>query len=581
MGPSILGDMSKGKRKPRREAAARAAASSARPSLPAGGPARPAEAQPPDPEAAVRLKALLGIRPGTYLTVLYGLVILFVLFMLLFFKGIRDQGTYLQVTSFPAHAAVEVDGMYAGSTPCEILVRRGSRTVRVSKPFFHTEVLEERFGGRVFGTLFVRPRRVWQPQLRVADPAGLTRHALQDLAANPQIPEIMGQTVAAAYRAGRETREGLAHFADNAKYFVTNPLQFNELLAARLSLDSGVQILTPTSLLRSVHQIIHNNVNSENFPFWLTVVLPEEASRRFVESASFTAFLGEYQDEQASLSARYGTAAPSLPGIGATQLLGLSFWPVPAGTLIRGASEDRTLTVQIPHPVSIRSFAMSENEVPASLYQRFLADNPEWRRSNLAALVDRGWVSEDYLEGWQDQSPASGGERRPVTHVSYYAAEAFCRWLSAQLPASLAGNEIRLPSEAEWEWAARGGLVGRPYPRGSQAEGAVFFATGVDAPATVGTSPANAYGLRDMAGNVWEWCSDWYSPVRYLFTSWDPERNAADSPGQPPTGFEKVVRGGSWANERELVRVHTRGSQPPDWCTPFLGFRVVLARVER
>jgi formylglycine-generating enzyme required for sulfatase activity len=168
-----------------------------------------------------------------------------------------------------------------------------------------------------------------------------------------------------------------------------------------------------------------------------------------------------------------------------------------------------------------------------------------------------------------------------VANVSYYAAEAFCAWLTTRLPAALAGYEARLPSESEWEWAARGGLAAQPYPLGAVPAGAVFAGSGAQGPAPVGASAANGFGLKDMSGNVWEWCADWYSPVKYLFSSWEADRNGTDGADNPPTGFEKVVRGGSWSNERELVRVYTRGSQPPSWCTPYLGFRVVLARIDR
>ena len=102
-----------------------------------------------DPEdIQVRLKAILGIKPGLYLTVLYSLIIFFVLFMLLFFKGFRDQGTYIQFESTPSPAAVYVDGSYAGSTPCEVLVRKGLRHIRVEKPYHQACDLSEEFKGR-------------------------------------------------------------------------------------------------------------------------------------------------------------------------------------------------------------------------------------------------------------------------------------------------------------------------------------------------------------------------------------------------------------------------------------------------
>ncbi|MBN1837240.1 MAG: SUMF1/EgtB/PvdO family nonheme iron enzyme [Spirochaetales bacterium] len=561
--------MSKGKRKTRRKPPARGVP----------GPRKSEETQSADLSAEVRLKPLLGVSPGVYLTVLYAILVLFILFMLLFYKGIRDQGTFLEVHSFPPGAAVQVDGIYAGSTPCEILIKNGHPSIRVSKPFFQPQVLEDEFSGRIFATLFVKPKRSWDVDLKVQDPEALAANALRDFAASPQIPEVLWQTALAAYHATPETRAHLGGFLDNSKYFVTDSLQLNDLIRARAILDAGSQVLTPTSLLATVRYFIHANSDYDNIPFWLPVVLPEDKARALVQGEPFAAFLARYRDRhQAALRSAQGDR-PRAGGAPLT-LSGLTFRPVPEGTLLQGASQEDTLNVQIPHPVAVEPIYVSATEVPVELYARFLQENPQWGHGSLPALQEEELVSEEYLQDWSGDTPAPEQAGLPVVNVSYYAAEAFCAWFTERLPGSLSGYVARLPRESEWEWAARGGLVGRPYPSGDSPAGAVFLGPDIAGPAPVGASTPNGFGLQDMAGNVWEWCSDWYSPVRYLFTSWDPELNAAGG-GRPPMGFEKVVRGGSWSNERELVRVYTRGSQPPSWCTPYLGFRVVLARADR
>ena len=104
-------------------------------------------------QVEVHLKPFLGMRPGVYLTVIYALLALAVLFFLLFYKGLRDQGTFLRVSSVPAGAAVTVDGQYAGSTPCEVLVKKGTRKIEASRPFFQPVVMEAHAGTVMGGSV--------------------------------------------------------------------------------------------------------------------------------------------------------------------------------------------------------------------------------------------------------------------------------------------------------------------------------------------------------------------------------------------------------------------------------------------
>jgi formylglycine-generating enzyme required for sulfatase activity len=149
----------------------------------------------------------------------------------------------------------------------------------------------------------------------------------------------------------------------------------------------------------------------------------------------------------------------------------------------------------------------------------------------------------------------------PVTSVSWFDATDFCRWLSAKW-----GREIRLPSEAEWEFAARGGYEQRLYPWGGQPR---VYEPGrfKDGPAPIAEMEPNPYGLFDMCENVHEWCSDWYDPGYYAISP-------ADNPPGPESGKRRASRGGAWRHHIQFSRCAARSSIPPEFRYADYGFRV-------
>lgn len=160
-------------------------------------------------------------------------------------------------------------------------------------------------------------------------------------------------------------------------------------------------------------------------------------------------------------------------------------------------------------------------------------------------------------------------ERLPVVSVSWDDTQAFIRTLNA-----LPGNwRYRLPTEAEWEFAARAGSDGlRPMPLESLAGHAWYIANSGDEPQPVGTRMANAWGFYDLLGNAWEWVADRYAPDTYRVAS------QAD-PAGPSTGGKRVRRGGSYHCPSHLVRPGYRAADAPDTRYSVLGFRLAADRL--
>ena len=537
------------------------------------------QAQSDTEDISVHLKPILGVRPGLYLSVLYGLIVILIVFFLLFYPGVRNRGSYRSITTFPDHATVKVDGVYAGSTPCTIFLKAGERVVEISKPFFAQQSLQESITGRVFGTLLAPEKKNVTRALIPSDVTGLLKWALADFQKNPGIPKIISDAPLAAI--GADSEQQMYDFIDKCMFFVSNEPQLKELLLGASRISSRGGMLTPNTFIKLVEHSIQLKQKYDNIPSWLLLILSRPNGNKLAAGAWIQQYLSTYRE---TISKYYqpATFAPSTGGGGSVTVHGIPFRAIPAGVLVMGKDDNldsfgRSVNLLLAHPVTIDSFYLGSTEVTNSQYQSFVAESPEWAPNNLPALVGKGLAGEGYLSDWPDGRIQAGHEDLPVTRVSWHAAVAFGDWLTGKAQATMPGYLVRLPTEAEWEWAARGGLRGMPYPLGGTPGAAVFFHKGISGPARAGASEPNGYGLRDMLGNVWEWCADPFSLAALLLSSLDPRTNASLVRSLPDS-VDHAVRGGGWANQPGTDKVFTRGYQPAEWGTPYLGFRVALAR---
>jgi len=238
---------------------------------------------------------------------------------------------------------------------------------------------------------------------------------------------------------------------------------------------------------------------------------------------------------------------------------------IPAGCFIMGDTYGDGQGDEKPlHEVCLDSFMIGRYEVTNAQYRTFRPDHSS------------GSYAGNSLNG----------DNQPVTGVSWHDAVAYANWLTGK-----SGVKFRLPSEAEWEYAARGGSGSRNY-WGDDPALACKSANGADlsaraqwpewtttecndsyrVSAPVGMFAPNAYGVYDIMGNAWEWTADWYDAEYYF-----------ESPGQNPKGPAqgklKVPRGGGWGNASECVRVSDRNGFAPDFSILFLGFRLAASPV--
>ena len=217
---------------------------------------------------------------------------------------------------------------------------------------------------------------------------------------------------------------------------------------------------------------------------------------------------------------------------------------IPEGWFFMGSDSGQDCECPV-HRVWIDAFLLSATQVTNTEYDHFLRAT--------ATVPPPFWKDANFNHPQQS-----------VAGVSWYEATRYCDWLSAQT-----GRHYRLPTEAEWERAARGGIEHRTFPWGDDPPQSLpdYAARWQTGPEPVARYAPSAFGLYNICDNVHEWCSDWYDPNYYASS---PERN----PHGPETGQRKASRGGSWRHQIKVARCSARSSIPPEFQYADYGFRV-------
>jgi formylglycine-generating enzyme required for sulfatase activity len=236
-----------------------------------------------------------------------------------------------------------------------------------------------------------------------------------------------------------------------------------------------------------------------------------------------------------------------------TNSIGMKLVLIPKGTFMMGSpiEEEGAENDEEQHQVTIgKDYYLGVTEVTQGQYEKVMGTNPSYFQKRVIRKSDSSMY--------------------PVEQVSWEDAVEFCKKLSDLPEEKKAGRVYRLPTEAEWEYACRAGSKAA-YSFGANSKTLgdyAWFGENSGGQNLVGEKKANAWGLYDMHGNVWEWCSDWYGVY--------PKGSVSD-PSGPSEGSVRVNRGGSWFNVAAFCRSAYRYRNAPSYRSLNVGFRVALS----
>jgi len=314
------------------------------------------------------------------------------------------------------------------------------------------------------------------------------------------------------------------------------------------------------------HKVVAKSIDSTEIYYKQNMSIAENASRVIdIE-------LNVKHDKPANV------AAPAINAIG-TNFTKQSFVPkmvyVAGDTFTMGCTAEQTdcwENEKPTHKVKVSSYYIAAYELTLAQFKQFIDSSgykTDAEKSGWSYVrVGSSWVKMDSVDwrcGVAGLTRPESEWNHPVIHVSWNDAKAYCDWLS-----KVTGKKYRLPTEAEWEFASRGGTKteGNRFSGASKPGDVGWYADNSSASThAVGLKSPNELGLYDMSGNVWEWCSDWDGNY------------AADSLSNPTgatTGTNKILRGGSWLSFYWSVRTTNRNNYDPASSCTVNGFRVVM-----
>ena len=542
----------------------------------------------PIEEISVQLRPILGMAPRIYVPILWGLILLGILFFLLLFPGIRRNGTWMTIQTTPPDSAVYLDDQRLGASQRELFFPAGMRTLRVTRPGFAPHEMELKVRGRLFASLFFPRRQNMVVNLAPLASANPLKDGAQAFAAWT-LTDPERERYAVPPRLTQAARDELA-WARGANQPVTS---LHTFLQATLPLaaddKSMAEVIRAASLLSSkgtppsfntlLQALKEAKLVAQKSPSLIRGALESLDENHLELTKLEDVKTAQNQRIQASINAssnNSGTASIAsrssyLPPerLITRQTLrygGSSFVSFSDTEMVIGDKEVMNQGFNarfgaLPTQVRVESVLIQKQEVSKEDFQLFVQSNPDWAPSNRENLTSQGLADANYLKDWEGDAPVSGTEELPVVNLSWHAAQAYTTWFNQRYLSSISAS-ARLVREDEWEMAAR--IDGAP------------DSTGRLTPSLVAAAAADlgATGLRGIGGNVREWCLEPFRRNENYYR--DDQGNRIGTSEFGPLTQERTVRGGAFIDANTPYPASLRGGLLASATSPVIGFRMAI-----
>ncbi|RKX73802.1 MAG: hypothetical protein DRP60_11270 [Spirochaetes bacterium] len=524
----------------------------------------------------VTLKPVFGIQPRSYLPVIWGLIIILIIFLLLFLPGIKHNGTFLTVQTLPSDASVIVDGIRLGTSGDEVFVPQGKRSLTLRRPGFVQSEQNIDVSGKIFASrlfpLKVKLTVILEPEKGYDFMAAGVRDFAHWSATGPQegryaIPPVLTRMARDILTSDFNGESPGVKLTEAALPLSIDERQLSDIFRAQFMHHSHGAPAGLESIVSFINSAALDSFdNPGNYFPALSLVNDKHLEQWDLNSTAenkktAAAYLAEVAEDNYS-NALSTLSFPALL-LGGRKFITIPKTTFPIGDMEALSSGYNPRSGALPVIASMDTYYISAVEISNKEFSSFIAENPRWSVENREKLTADNLADDNYLSDWSLSGYPTGTAGNPVTDVSWYAAAAYAEWFSNKYLKG-SGLTARLPREDEWEAAAR---LNRAAENTSELS---------DFISTVDSADRGTLGIIGMAGNVREWALNPFRVNENLFRPEDGTPSYQD-PSDTLAAPDRPVRGGAFIDSNLPYPAAVRGGLPPETTSPVIGFRLVAA----